>query len=330
MNVVGLDGGGLTRIASGVSTPSWSPDGTRLAYAGGSPGNLDIHVVGADGEGDVLLADGPGAQLEPKWSPEGTNIAFLTQPAAGTEFGLAVARADGSGLQTYPEPGVSNPYSFAWSPGGRAIVYARGATQGIFRLDLTTGATSRLTAFGGTPAVSPDGARIAFAGGGECRDRTGIYVMAATGGRPYRLTNDCRIVGTSRADVLRGADLADVLVGLGGDDRLIAFDSAYVGDTLLGGDGNDLLVGAGLDDVLDGGRASDRLLGGNSADEVDDGAGRDRIDGQRGNDRVRARDGFRDMVTCGTNQNRRGERDEVWADRFDRVSRDCELVHRTR
>jgi Tol biopolymer transport system component len=100
--VVGLDGSGFARFATAGLAPSWSPDGTRIAYQGGVPGNPDVHVVGADGQGDVLVAGGPGGQGEPKWSPDGASIAFLTQSAVGENFALAVSRPDGSGLRTYP------------------------------------------------------------------------------------------------------------------------------------------------------------------------------------------------------------------------------------
>jgi len=324
LNVTSLDGGGVASVARGGTAPSWSPDGTRIAYQAVVPGGTDIRVVGADGSGDMLAAGGPGAQLEPKWSPDGANIAFITAPSA--DFG--VVRSDRSGLRTFPGPGVTNSDAFAWAPDGRSIIYARGVTQGLFRLDIATGETRRLTAFGGMPAVSPNGARLAFAGGGECRDREGIYVAAATGGQISRITNDCRIVGTARNDVLRGTDLADVLDGLAGNDRLVAVSGSF-GDTLLGGDGNDVLTGSELGDVLRGGRGADRLLGGNSQDDLDGGSGRDRIDGGRGDDLVHARDGWRDTVTCGTSRARR-EQDEAWVDRFDAVARDCEVVHRSR
>jgi Tol biopolymer transport system component len=326
---IGIDGGDVVHLSGGGAAPSWSPDGVQIAYSGGSPENLDIHVVKPDGLNDRSLAGGPGAQLEPKWSPDGTRIAFLTQPAVGREFALATVRSDGADLETYVGPGVSNPSSFAWTPDGTAIVFAKALVQGVFRLDLATGQASRLTPFGGAPAVSPDGLRIAFAAGGECRDRNGIYV-ATIGEDPRRVTNDCRVFGTPRADVIRGTALADVLVGLGGDDRLLAKDPGYVGDTLLGGDGDDLLIGAYRGDLLRGGPGRDRLLGGRSADELEGGPGRDVIDGQRGQDRIDARDGVPDVVRCGTNDlHRVPERDEAWVDRIDVVEA-CEIVHRRR
>jgi WD40-like Beta Propeller Repeat len=54
--------------------PTWSPDGTRIAFAGNRNGNWDIFVVGAtEGPGAVpvdLTPASPAADLEPRWSPD--------------------------------------------------------------------------------------------------------------------------------------------------------------------------------------------------------------------------------------------------------------------
>jgi Ca2+-binding RTX toxin-like protein len=327
LSVISIDGTGLTWIAAGAF-PDWSPDGTRIAYVGGSPDNPDVYVIGAEGGDPALLAGGAGGQLEPKWSPDGTRVAFLTQDAVGAPWALAVARADGTEVRSYPGPRVSNPHAFSWMPSADAIVYARDATQGLFHLDLASGKARRLTAFGGHPSPSPDGTRIAFAMGGECRDRTGIYVAGADGKRTARLTNDCRVMGTERDDVLVGTQLADVIVGLGGNDRLKARSPGYVGDTLLGGEGDDILLGGYRGDILKGGSGDDRLIASLSGDWLYGGRGRDTIQAGGGRDEIYARDGRRDVISCGTNRNRASERDQVWADRYDDVARDCELVRR--
>jgi Tol biopolymer transport system component len=328
-----IDGSGVVRLAEGAWSAAWSPDGSRIAYSSGEssgsePLDLDIYVVDAGGGNARLVAGGGRPQREPRWSPDGRRIAFLTQRAADEPFVLAVVRADGSGLRIYDGPQVS---AFAWKPDGRAIAYARAGGGGLAVLDLATGRARPLTSFGESPAVSPDGRSVAFSGGGECRDRLGIYVASSTGGkREMRVTNDCRILGTAATDVLRGSDLADVLVGLAGADRLYAHDPGYMGDTLLGGQGDDLLVGGYRNDLLQGGPGRDRLFGGVSHDLLYGGPGRDRLEGEAGRDRIFARDGERDVVRCGTNLDRRGDLDEVWADRLDWISRDCERVHRAR
>ena len=326
----GVDGSGLVRLAAGGTALAWSPDGTHIAFGGGDPQDIDIHVVDADGRNERTLVGVAGAQVAPTWSPDGSRIAFLTQETNSAPLLLGVVRADGTGIRTYPGPRVGNPGSFSWTPDGRAILYDYGATPGVFSLDLATGRSRRLTPFGATPSISPDGSRVAFAAGGECRDRSGIYVATITGEDVSRITNDCRIFGTPRSDVLRGTALADVLLGLGGDDRLLAQDPDYMGDTLVGGDGDDLLIGGFREDTLQGGRGRDRLRGGSSRDALYGGPGRDRLEGQRGRDRIYARDGERDVVVCGTNAQGKGELDEAWVDRFDVVSSDCERVHRAK
>ena len=62
--------------------------------------------------------------------------------------------------------------------------------------------------------------------------------------------------------MLKGTELADVIVGLGGNDRLTAVPSYYVGDTLEGDAGNDVLLGSVESDALEGGPGADALRGG--------------------------------------------------------------------
>ena len=110
---------------------------------------------------------------------------------------------------------------------------------------------------------------------------------------------------------------AGVLVGLGGNDTLIAGDSH--GDKVDGGAG---------DDVIDGGFGDDTLVGG---------PGRDVVNGDRksrcneyhcdylglGNDTIDVRDGEIDSVTCGVGT------DRVIADANDVIAADCETVERS-
>lgn len=58
----------------------------------------------------------------------------------------------------------------------------------------------------------------------------------------------------------------------------------YLGDTLVGGDGNDTLHGGYGNDRLSGGRDDDTLYGEGNNDILEGGAGRDRLDGGAGSD----------------------------------------------
>jgi Tol biopolymer transport system component len=140
------------------SGPDWSPDGSMIAYGGLVIGpdatRMQVHVVPADGSADpVALTDDPVQADGPAWSPDGTRIAFTSLRHG--------QNADGS------------------------------RNREIYVMDADGGDPVRLTddpAADGSPAWSPDGARIVFHS-----DRAGnddIYVMAADGTDVIRLTDD--------------------------------------------------------------------------------------------------------------------------------------------
>lgn len=100
----------------------------------------------------------------------------------------------------------------------------------------------------------------------------------------------CTVVGTGHADTLSGTPGRDVICGFGGRDRIWA------------GRGNDVAVGGAGADLLLGVAGRDFLLGGPRADEIRGGGGRDRLSGGRGPDTLLARDGLRDRVSGGPQQ----------------------------
>lgn len=321
--VVRRDGSGPVRVSRRQTGElAWSPDGRWITFATSTGERSELVITAADGSGERDLTASMPAGIAPVFSPDGSRIAFLSSsPEEGTRIGV-LTLADGR----VQHLGPATQSSLAWSPDGRTL-YASGG--GILAYDVATGRGRVIARFGRDAVVSPDGAWLAFSGGGICTDRDGIHVLHVANGTVRRLTNDCTIRGTPGRDRLRGTGLADVLLGLGGDDVLIGFGAGYVGDRLYGGAGDDVLVGTGQNDVLDGGPGRDRLNGGVSGDAVSGGPGRDVVDGGGGQDVVDADDGQADTVSCGTNRGRRTpERDTGFLDRFDRGGGDCELLYR--
>jgi dipeptidyl aminopeptidase/acylaminoacyl peptidase len=324
--VVDRDGGGLAQLApNGASAPTWSPDGKWIAYEfrrdSGPTGDADLMVVNSSGGVPRPLAEAPGHQVHPRWSPDGTLIAFLTLGAT-----IHVVRPDGSELRGFSNT-ISDPpaSTIAWMPDARRLVFA---SQGIVLLDVSSGRVDRVNPVGESPSPSPDGSRIAFTAP-TCGIQVGVHVVGLDGRGLRRLTNDCRLVGTSGPDELRGAWWHHDVRGLGGDDRLYGgtWNLGQV-QSLYGGAGDDLLIGSGAD-RLDGGPGDDDLRGHSGEDRLVGGPGRDYLFGGRGRDRFFARDGERDVVVCGRTASASGP-DRVWADRLDFVSRDCEIVYRLR
>jgi hypothetical protein len=98
--------------------PTYSPDGTQIAYADGIGDNShQLRVMNADGTGSRVLVDEQQGHTTHNlaWSPDGERLVF----GLGTDSGIYTVGADGSGL-TLVIPGATYPY---WSPDGSRISY---------------------------------------------------------------------------------------------------------------------------------------------------------------------------------------------------------------
>jgi len=82
--VINADGSNQTRLTNfppSAHDPSWSPDGTKIAFYCVPSGNHEICVMNAaDGSGQTRLTNNaPGTvDSEPSWSPDGEKIAFIS------------------------------------------------------------------------------------------------------------------------------------------------------------------------------------------------------------------------------------------------------------
>jgi Tol biopolymer transport system component len=75
--------------------PTWSPDGTRIAFSSNrAGGNFDIWVMRADGSHLYRLTSAEGTDINPEWSPDGRKIAFTSARDGSLE--VYVMAADGS------------------------------------------------------------------------------------------------------------------------------------------------------------------------------------------------------------------------------------------
>jgi Tol biopolymer transport system component len=342
------DGGRIVVLRSSLGTAKATaytelPDGTdahqvssgQVYAARYLAGGEQIALLRARGPSYVAVAPatgGPERRLTPEgeWglvatSPDGNQV-LASHNAAEADPTLWVANVDGSGRRLVAKGAADGE----WSKDGAWIVYAGGefTKDHAIRIVRATGGTPRiLVPRGLAPALSPDGRTLAYTDRGPCF-AVGVYVIRVAGGPARRLTQDCRIHGTSRADVLLGTSARDVINGGGGNDVIRANPgdrpNVYYGvvddDAVDGGSGNDTIYGYRGTDVLRGGPGADRIYGGRGLDRLSGGPGRDILDGGPYHDRIDARDGERDVVRCG------GGVDRVLADSIDVVARDCEHV----
>jgi Tol biopolymer transport system component len=196
MNSDGDDQTRLTDNSASDGDPSWSPDGTKIAFDStiDEDGNRDIYIMNADdGSGQTRLTDDPAFDTDPSWSPDGTKIAFSSNREDDNSE-IYIMNSDGSG-QTRLTDNSADDFSPSWSPDGTKIAFVSDRDNGNFDIyimnaDDGSGQT-RLTddpAFDGFPSWSPDSEKIAFTSN---RDSGGIFVMNADDGSGQtRLTDN--------------------------------------------------------------------------------------------------------------------------------------------
>jgi uncharacterized delta-60 repeat protein len=108
------------------------------------------------------------------------------------------------------------------------------------------------------------------------------------------------IIGTNQGNRLKGTKRADVIVALGGNDKV---DGRGGNDVICAGKGNDSVVGGSGKDRLYGDSGKDTLKGGPGNDALDGGDGNDKLYGQSGKDALRGRAG-RDRLNGGSGKDK--------------------------
>jgi dipeptidyl aminopeptidase/acylaminoacyl peptidase len=233
----------LTRSRKSSQSPTWSPDGTRLAFVSDRSDKRQIYVIdptGGEAEALTSLEDGVSSLA---WSPDGKSIAYAaTEPKSESikdrdkkygEFHVADADERMTHLSVIDvasratrrlTSGAFTVGSFAWSPDSRRIAFDHSADSRPGSRDsadisiVTVGdATVRtLVSQAGPdthPVWSPDGSRIAFettmANPSFYYVNRVLAVVAADGGTPAAITSafdeDPTIVGWKPNGLFFGA-----------------------------------------------------------------------------------------------------------------------------
>lgn len=65
--------------------PSWSPDGTKIAFVSWRTDAHGIYVMDTDGSNETRLTS-YGSDRHPSWSPDGSKIAFKSSSDEGAEI----------------------------------------------------------------------------------------------------------------------------------------------------------------------------------------------------------------------------------------------------
>ena len=154
------------------SHPTWSPDGTQIAYQwyDDTLGRFQIYVMNADGSNPRRISSGTQNAYAPAWSPDGTRIAYQEYVPAVSHDQIVVVTPTG-GSKVRISDGTAENSAPAWSPDSAQIAFQRyDTTAGRQQIYLMTrsGANAHrlaetLSSFNQySPAWSPDATRVAL------------------------------------------------------------------------------------------------------------------------------------------------------------------------
>jgi dipeptidyl aminopeptidase/acylaminoacyl peptidase len=162
-----------------VSSLAWSPDGTRIAFAGvlnpdlSQLGTSDLYVLDVKTDAVKKIVSQAGPDGSPKWSPDGGRIAFESAMGRPDFFHangrIAVVSAAGGPVTSVTDDFDEDPSLIAWI--GDAIWFQglQKTTGHLFSVSSDSKAVTRASRpdelIGSGFTLSGDGARVAFSAG---------------------------------------------------------------------------------------------------------------------------------------------------------------------
>ncbi len=150
-------------------TPTWSPDGTRVAFTGHQNGYTDLYIVDLETEDISRLTTDKYADLQPSWSPDGRYLAFTTdrfttdlELLVAGPYQIALYDLETGDIQALP--GFDDQFrnfNPQWSPEGQNLYFVsdHDGISNLYRLDMATRElhliTDLWTGVSGLSSISP-------------------------------------------------------------------------------------------------------------------------------------------------------------------------------
>ena len=163
----GFNAQAILKSTQPILSPSWSPDGKKLAYVSFENDRSQVFVQSLDGEYREKIAAFKGINGAPAWSPDGTKLALTLSKDGSADIYIMDLKT--KNLQRLTRKN-SIETEAAWSANGKSLFFnsdRRGQPQ-VFQVFLDTGEIRRVTyegKYNANPEVSPDGRHISVVHG---------------------------------------------------------------------------------------------------------------------------------------------------------------------
>ncbi len=191
--VMDYDGDGVKRLTDDKSIdllPRFSPDGRRLAYTSYKDGNPDLFMLDLETGRAITVSDEQGLNVAGGFSPDGTKLLMTLSRGRSPNLYLKDLASGAVERLSFHFGADSTP---TFSPDARSVAFVsdRSGNPQIYLLDLATKAARRLTNLNwcDSPAWSPTGEWIAFAGRANRKDKMDIFLVDVTGSQIRQLTH---------------------------------------------------------------------------------------------------------------------------------------------
>jgi Tol biopolymer transport system component len=170
------DGSGLKQVTHNTVPdfdPSWSPDGSKVAFWRHRRNDINEIFVKNTTTGQLVqLSDSNDSMSDtsPSWSPDGSQIVFVSDDLVNRSRDIWVMNADGSGRKRLTPANSLVEGTVVWSPDGTKIAFDDwGQPSDVWLMNSDGTNLQNLTNTSSEPLIterdptwSPDGSKIAF------------------------------------------------------------------------------------------------------------------------------------------------------------------------
>ena len=172
-----------------IISPSWSPDGGKVAYVSFEDRKPVIYMQDLVSGKRRVIANEKGSNSAPSWSPDGSKLAIALSKSGS--YQVYIVNADGSGLRRLSNSnGIDTEPQF--SADGQTIYFTSDRSGGpqIYKMSVNGGNATRVTFNGSyniSPRVAPDGKTLAW-----ISQRDGgysLFAMDLASGQELRLAD---------------------------------------------------------------------------------------------------------------------------------------------